>query len=227
MGELLSFKKLDYSKEAETITARVFRGAFLPAKIILAITIIGALLFYMLGFGNMNVFFRSDISSYIQLAFWASVLWAFLRLKYGLRCPNCHRSYFRFSRKLQIKPRICPSCKVVFVKKTHPVEDEHNFSREFYMLKIELERRAELAILYLFIGMILFLYILMPLFSGLIGSLVTMFLVLPALVVFSIIHIIKQLEMKCPCCGEYIKWTELKPTEISKHCPQCDVKLVD
>ena len=226
MNNVVSFKKLDYSKEAEQLTARVVKSAFYPLKIVLTCIIISFILYFLLGYGNISSYTTTDIFKYMQLALFISALWLIIRIRLGLKCPNCSNSFFKFMKRLQVKPRVCPYCSVIFIKKTHPIEDEYDYSNEFYLLKVEIERRVDLAIFYLTVGMLLFFYLIAPLFTSILGSSFTIFIIFPVVLILSIIHITKQLETRCPSCSEYIKWTELKPTEVSKHCPHCNAKLV-
>lgn len=226
MGEVVSFKKLDYSNEAEEITSRTVKLAFWPIKITVSVTVVSFIIYLLLGYGSLRSFINSGFFSYLLLALFVSSIWLITDIRFGLRCPNCKNTFFRFTRKLQMKPRSCPHCKVIFVKKTHPLEDDYDFSREFYLLKVEVERRADLALFYLFIGTIVFLYLIYPISASLIGSSLTVFIVFPVLLVLTVIYLIRQLETRCPSCQEFIKWTELKPTELSKYCPHCDAKLV-
>ncbi|MEW5821596.1 MAG: hypothetical protein AB1782_15495 [Cyanobacteriota bacterium] len=226
MGKIVSFKKLDFSMEAEEITKKAFLQAFWPLRATLIISISGFLLFFFMGYGSLLNFINSDVFKYVLLALFITAIWLVAKLKWGLICPNCKHSFFKFTSQLEIKPRSCPNCKVIFIKKTHPVEDDYDFSREFYLLKIEIERRVDLAIFYLVVGLFCFLYLIYPVFSNIIGSKLTLFIVLPAVIFFMVKNIIARLETRCPSCQEFIKWTELKPTEISKFCPHCDAQLV-
>jgi Zn finger protein HypA/HybF involved in hydrogenase expression len=225
MGEVLSFKKLDYSKEVEEITSNAFKLAFWPLKFSIIISLISFLIFFFAGQGNLMDFASTAAFNYLLLLLAISSLWLISILHLKLKCPNCKHHFFRYSKKLQIKPGVCPNCKVIFVKKTHPIEDDYDYSREFELLKLETERKSNLLLFYLTIVMVLCIYVLIPVLSSIAGSTLTIFIITPAIIVIAIMFSIKQLETRCPCCNTFIKWTELKPAEISKHCPHCDARL--
>src|SRR3989339_1741251 len=162
MGELITFRKLDYSFEAEEITQSVMIKAFKPIKIVFWLLVISFALYYLLGYGNAINFVNNSIFKYFQLALIGCSLWVILQLKFGLRCPGCQRSFFTFSKTLQVKPRICNHCNAIFIKKTHPIEDEFDYSGEFYLLKIEIDRRVDLALFYIVVGIFICFYLILP-----------------------------------------------------------------
>ena len=118
MAKILSFRKLDYSAEAEEITGKVIKKAFYPVKAVVCVLLLSFIIFFALGYGSISTFVGSVIFKYLQLALFVTSLWLIINLKFGLKCPNCNSSFFQFSKKLQIKPRACPNCGVIFVKKT-------------------------------------------------------------------------------------------------------------
>ncbi|MGD9581995.1 MAG: hypothetical protein AB7V50_11540 [Vampirovibrionia bacterium] len=226
MGEIISFKKLDYSTEAEEVTQKVITLAFKPLKIVSCLLLVSFGLYFLLGYGNVLSFVNTYVFKYFQLALIVCVFWLVLQLRFGLKCPGCGKSFFKFSRKIQVKPHICQHCNAIFVKKTHPIEDEFDYSGEFYLLKIEIDRRVDLSLFYIVAGIFIFFYLIFPVITGILGPSFTMFVVFPVVLVLSAIYIMKQLETRCPSCSGLIKWTELRPTEVSKCCPHCNVNLV-
>jgi phage FluMu protein Com len=225
MGEILSFKKLDYSKEVEQLTNTAFVRAFFPVKMMLIMTIISFFIYFIAGYGTLTSFVQTSTFTILFSFLVIASFWLIIYLHVKLRCPNCENLFFKFQKNLEIKPRSCPSCKVIFVKKTHPLEDDYDYTNEFTLLKLETERRTNLAIFYLTLLLIASIFVLSPILSAIAGESLTLFIILPALFVFTSIYFIKQLETRCPSCSKTINWTELKPTEISKHCPHCDAKL--
>lgn len=226
MGEVITFKKLDYSDEAEEITRKVMILAFKPIKIVFWLLLISFTLYYILGYGNVLSFVNTVVFKFFQFALVACSLWLVMQLRFCLKCPACGKGFFTFSKKLQVKPRICTHCHAIFIKKTHPIEDEYDYSGEFSLLKVEIDRRVDLALFYMIVGIFFCFYLVLPVVTGVIGPSFSMFIVFPVLLVMAAVYIMKQLETRCPSCSGLIKWTELRPTEVSKSCPHCNVNLV-
>lgn len=227
MGDLLTFKKIDYSLETEQITKKAFGIAFWPLKISIIIGLVCFVVYFISGNGNIVSFSKTQIFLYIILAFFLSSIWLVMFLRLGLKCPSCGHPFFRLSRSLEIKPRCCPDCGVVFIKKTHPLEDDYDYSNEFYLLHVELERRANMILFYMTIAVILMVYILIPFLAAILGETISVIIISPILLIILFLYFQKQLETRCPSCSEIIRWTDLRPTEDSRHCPKCGVKLAN